>query len=192
MNIVYRMKEIHPLYISVIIFIVCLMGAFVTFGILESSGVVQDERIQLGGSVAGFLVIFIALSNFYKSQMEKVRDEKVRKLTEELEKEKKPLTILLEFNPDDLNEDEVVRNLKFEKCTLNISENEFDEKKESSNIILTKGGDEAWTFKLPNFTPDSIAGLEIVDIVDDEERKWEVAPFRLYAPYQMTQKVMKR
>lgn len=188
----HRMKDIHPLYTSVIIFIFSLMGAFVTFGILESSGVVQDERIQLGGSVAGFIAIFFAFSRFYNSQMEKVRDEKLRKLAEELKKEKemgkKSLHIVLKFNQDDLNIGEVVHNLKFEKCTLKIYDDKFEEK-ESSNIILALGGEQAWTFKLPNLNPDSIASLEIVD---NKKRKWEVNPFRLYAPYSITKQVLKR
>ena len=168
------------------------MGAFVTFGILESSGVVQDERIQLSGSVAGFFAIFFVFSNFYKTQMKIVRDEKVRKLAEELDKEKerekKPLHIVLKFNQDDLNIDEVVHNLKFEKCTLKIYDDTFEEK-ESSNIILALGGEQAWTFKLPNPNPNTIARLEIVD---NKKRKWEVNPFSLYTPYQITKQVLKR
>ena len=116
------MKEIHPLYTSVIIFVVSLMGAFVTFGILESSGVVQDEKIQLGGSVAGFIAIFVVFSKFYGSQLDKIRDEDINKLKAELktDKEKKPLNIVLTFNQNDLPPGEIVKNLKFEKCTLTI------------------------------------------------------------------------
>jgi len=57
-----------PLLSSIVIFFVSLIGAYVTFGLLESTGAIKDEKIQLGGTIVGFVVIFYMLSSFYKTQ----------------------------------------------------------------------------------------------------------------------------
>ena len=61
-------KTSGALLSSITIFIVSLIGAYVTFGLLESSGAIKDEKIQLGGAAAGFVVLFYMLSSFYKTQ----------------------------------------------------------------------------------------------------------------------------
>ena len=62
------MKLSGALLSSITIFLVSLIGAYVTFGLLESTGAIKDEKIQLGGAVAGFVILFYMLSNFYKTQ----------------------------------------------------------------------------------------------------------------------------
>jgi len=63
-------REIHPLWVGLIIFLVSLFGAWITFGLLESTGTVEDERIKLGGAVAGFIVILLLFFRSYHQLME--------------------------------------------------------------------------------------------------------------------------
>lgn len=100
----------------------------------------------------------------------------------------KPLTVNLMF---DLPNEEVM-NLKFETCTVTVHDDKSGAK--VSNPILTLGGfsqdgKQAWTLKLRDVNTDSSASLEMVD---DKGRKWEVSPFYLYVPNQITRNVVER
>jgi hypothetical protein len=66
------MREIHPLFAGTTIFLISLFAAFITFGLLKSTGAITDEKIQLGGAAAGFIIIFVVFSRFYSSQMDKL------------------------------------------------------------------------------------------------------------------------
>ncbi len=118
--------------------------------------------------------------------MDKSREDKIEKLKEELEKEKKPLNIVLKFNQDSLSPDEEIKDLKFEKSTLKIINDKIGDKEpEPRDIILAPGGEQTWFFRHYNADPEDLA---ILEIVDNKKRKWE-SKFYLYAPYQITQEL---
>jgi len=182
-------KEIDPLWAIIIISSISLLVAYITFGMLQSTGAFNNEKIQLGGAAAGFFAVFLLIHKSYSSQLDKSRADGVKKLEKELDEEKKkgkkPLTVNLKF---DLPTEEA-KDIQFKDCILEI----FDENDQiidlRKNIILTEGGELAWTFQLRDIEDSFKARLKIID---NKDREWGVNAFYLYAPYQITQIAKRR
>lgn len=180
-------KEIDPLWAIIIISSISLLVAYITFGMLQSTGAFKDEKIQLGGAAAGFFAVFILIQKSYSSQLDKSRADVEKKLEKELEEEKKkrkPLTVLLKFDPPI----EEVRDIKFKDCILEV----IDEKSKiisRDNISLTEGGEGAWYFQVRDIEEEWRARLKFFD---NKDREWEVNPFSLYEPYQKQRTAIRR
>ena len=109
----------EPLVAYTIIFFICLLGAYITFGILSSTGFVKDERMQLGGAAAGFFAFFILVSWLYSSEMKKVREAEASREERDLEgRTLKPrLAVIFKENSD--TRDNVRLNLS--KCCYRLT-----------------------------------------------------------------------
>lgn len=179
-------KEIDPLFAIIAIAFVSLIVAYITFGILGSTGAFTDEKFQLGGAVAGFFAVFWLIFRSYRKQMDKSNKVEISKLNEKLRKEKKPLYVVLKFNQKNLAPEEEIKDLEFEKSTLKIiNDKNIDKESEPEDIILTPGGEQAWFFRQYDVAPGDIA---ILEIIDSKKRKWK-SQFNLYEPYSITQEL---
>ena len=109
----------EPLVAYTIIFFICLLGAYITFGILSSTGFVKDERMQLGGAAAGFFAFFTLVSWRYSSEMKKVREAEASR--EERDLEGKTLTprLAVIFKKNSDTRDNVRLNLS--KCCYRLT-----------------------------------------------------------------------
>gem|GEM_PF-6271176 len=182
-------KEIDPLWAIIIISSISLFVAYITFGMLKSTGAINNETIQLGGAAAGFFAVFILINRSYSSHLDKSRADGVKKLEKELEEEKKkktkPLTVNLKFDVPV----EEVKDIQFKDCILEI----FDENDQiidsRKNISLTEGGEGAWNIQLRDIEGDFSAHMKIID---NKDRVWEVNKFSLYVPYQTTRTAIRR
>ncbi|MBI5179061.1 MAG: hypothetical protein HZA04_07350 [Nitrospinae bacterium] len=68
------------LIVIVTFFFLSLAGAVVLFKFFKSTAMVQSKQYQAGGAIAGFIIIFILLSQAYQ----KIKSDTVAKLTEDL------------------------------------------------------------------------------------------------------------
>lgn len=89
MTVQISIKEVGPLWAIIIISIISLLVAYITFGILQSTGTYNNGIIQLGGATVGYLVVFISIYKAYSSQMDKARKGRLGELEEKLERETK-------------------------------------------------------------------------------------------------------
>jgi len=154
------MKEIHPLYAGATIFLISLLAAYITFGLLQSTGAVKDEKIQLGGAAAGFIIIFVVFSRFYSSQMDKL------------------LQTDIQFN---LFPAEQALNVKFDWEKIGIYKiiNKDEEiiKKGDIRLEIQPGG---LVWKPPaKIAPDYTI---IMDLVEKDGKKWIVRETPLLPP----------
>lgn len=162
------MRDIHPLLAYTIIFLVSLFGAYIAFGILESTGTVKDERVQLGGAVAGFFIIFIAFSKIYGSEMDKIRKYEVGMV----------------FNLSFPDKDAPSVNFENEKNgTYEIICDDQTIKKDDLKLTFNQPSGYIWKPPI-QINPDSTIQL---NLVEDDGKEWIVKEmlrtFTLYPRY---------
>lgn len=133
-----------------------MIVAYVTFGILQSTGTIKDEKIQLTGAAAGFIVIFLVSSNFYKSQMEKI----------------------IGFSVGLAFEGKSTKDMNFEKSEENgnwwvYSDDPANTKPvDEGKLRLSFAPPGTWIWKLPSsFKQDHSIKMKIID---DDNQTWSV------------------
>lgn len=148
------MREINPLWAYTIIFLVSLAGAYTTFGLLNSSATIADEKVKLGGAIAGFFVIFIAFSKIYSSEMGKIRSQA-------------DFLFSLVFPEDEILS--INFNNKVNGTYEVISKDQINTK---GNLMLEFKPPGGWIWKPPvKIQPDSTI---VLDLVEDDGDKWIV------------------
>lgn len=148
------MAEINPLLAYTCIFLVSLAGAYVTFGILESTATIKNEAVQLGGAAAGFIVIFSIFSKKYSAEMEKIRSQ-TNFLFSLVFPEEEILSI--NFNNKENGTYEIISK---------------DQINKSGPLMLEFKPPGGWIWKPPvKIQPDSTI---VLDLVEDDGDKWIV------------------
>lgn len=83
------------LFLIVVIFFLSLVGAVVLFKFFENTAVVKSKQFQAGGAIAGFIAIFMLLTNAYtmiKNDTEVKLKEELNTARLEIERAKQKLT----------------------------------------------------------------------------------------------------
>lgn len=164
-------KEIDPLWVIIIFSLISLFVAYITFGILQSTGVVKDERIQLGGAAAGFYAVFILFHLLYSSQMEK-------KTTRETEDSIFQINFVF---PDGYDANFMQESVNGKYTIL-----EHGKQIGSGDVSLQPEYDWVWRPQI-KIKPDYLIALELED---DNHRKWKtkIIPIITTKPIEMPKK----
>jgi len=176
------MRDIHPLWAYIAISLLSLLVAYITFGILDSTGFIDDERIQLGGAAAGFIVIFMVVSRRYSSEMEKIRRERREMLEAEEKKRREMLElgekgikprVTLTFKKNGKKIDNVQLNRS--KCFYQIKRYEGEKvvggEKDIVEVMNDHGEGGGYYIKLPIYMTNDMRIDLILTQIDGN--KWE-------------------
>lgn len=164
------MKDINPLWAYTIIFLVSLFGAYITFGLLQSTGTIEDDNIKLGGSIAGFLFIFVVFARLYSSDLNKLRA---------IELKRKKL-YNLQFKIKDESCDQIIMpppRLVENQGYLTIRDINGKKRNNKPQKISLVESNAGWNFYFDKDVEET-DGLYL-DLVDKSGQKW-VARFRAY------------
>jgi hypothetical protein len=166
-----------PLVAYTIIFFLCLFGAYITFGILSSTGFVKDERIQLGGAAAGFFAFFTLVSWRYSSEMKKVREAEASRDKRDLEGKTLTPRLSVIFKENSNRSDNVQLNLS--ECCYRLRRYEGVKKVEHEpdipiEPIRNNGELGGYYIKLPiEIQKDMLIDFTLSQQNGEDGRKWK-------------------
>lgn len=106
----------------VIVFLLSLGGTYVLFKFLESYAKIENKKYLAGGAIAGFILIFGAMTTFYNS----LEDRKIKSLQAELASAKTELTDAKNELKESNIEGTVVSKIKNPKVVLAIKQMDPD------------------------------------------------------------------
>jgi len=167
----------EPLVAYTIIFFICLFGAYITFGILSSTGFVKDERIQLGGAAAGFFAFFTLVSWRYSSEMKKVRESEASREKRDLEGKTLTPRLAVIFKENTDTRDNVRLNLS--KCCYRLTRYEGEKMIEDKRDIPikpipNKGVMGGYYIRLPiEIQKDMRIDFTLTQQNGEDSRKWK-------------------
>lgn len=67
--------------VVVIIFLASLLATYILFRVLKSTANIKNRGVQAGGAIAGFILVFLLLSNFYMKLTEGYNSKPTVKIT---------------------------------------------------------------------------------------------------------------
>jgi len=170
---VANIKEIDPLWVIIIISLISLFVAYITFGILQSTGVAKDERIQLGGAAAGFVAVFALINYAYNLQMDKKRKtEKEIRIEEIRIKEQNDTESMYRINflfPDGYE-------ANFMQESVNGKYKILENGKLIGSGDVSLRLEHEWIWKPPKIRIKQDYSIEL-ELEDDNHKKWKTKIF---------------